>query len=168
MTNFQNIGLKTAFWITIVGIYSLLSCSKSNTERNPYLGEVRFSYTINLDLPAYNALKYPQNTIYIPTIGIKGVFVTSLGNNRFLAWEASCPNQSVSSCDRLMCASKGENNFEICNTETKSYIFVMCPCDANVYSLINGNIIKTDKTQQQYPLLNYAISVAGSYLTINN
>ncbi|MDO4228851.1 MAG: hypothetical protein Q4C98_03490 [Capnocytophaga sp.] len=147
----------------------LLSCSKSNIERNPYLGEARFSYTINTDLPLYNALKYPQNTIYLPNIGIKGVLVTSLGNNRFVAWEAACPNQNPSSCDRLKCASKSGDTFVSCETDdTKAYIFVICPCDGNIYNLINGNLIQTQSSEQQYPLLNYNISVAGNSLTISN
>ncbi|GIJ96962.1 hypothetical protein CAPN001_15310 [Capnocytophaga stomatis] len=146
----------------------LASCSKSKIERNPYLGEVRFSYTINIDLPAYNALKYPQNTVYIPNIGIKGVFVTNLGNNRFVAWEAACPNRNPSNCERLKCASKSDDDFITCETDTKSYIFVICPCDGTVYNLVNGSIIKTSNSEQQYPLLNYNISVAGNSLTINN
>lgn len=146
----------------------VLSCSKSNVERNPYLGEVRFSYTINTDLPLYNALKYPQNTVYIPNIGIKGVLVTSLGNNRFVAWEASCPNQNPSNCDRLKCASKEGDTFINCQTDTKAYIFVICPCNGNVYNLINGNLIQTQSSEKQYPLLNYSVSVAGNSLTISN
>lgn len=146
----------------------LISCSKSSIERNPYLGEVRFSYTINTDLPLYNALKYPQNTVFLPNIGIKGVFVTSLGNNRFVAWEAACPNQSPSSCDRLKCASKSGDTFASCDSDTKAYIFVICPCDGNVYNLINGNLIQTQSSEKQYPLLNYNVSVAGNSLTISN
>lgn len=160
--------LKRAVFAFIFIVFALTSCSKSKIERNPHLGEVRFSYTINIDLPAYNALKYPQNTIYIPNIGIKGVFVSSLGNNRFVAWEAACPNQNPSNCERLKCASKGENDFTSCDGDTKSYIFVICPCDGNVYNLVNGSIIKTNSPEQQYPLLNYAISVAGNSLTISN
>ncbi|GET45031.1 hypothetical protein [Capnocytophaga felis] len=146
----------------------LASCSKSKIERNPYLGEVRFSYTINIDLPAYNALKYPQNTIYIPNIGIKGVFVTNQGNNRFVAWEAACPNRNPLQCERLKCASKSGNDFIACETDTKSYIFVVCPCDKTVYNLVNGSIIKTNNSKQQYPLLNYNISIAGNTLIVSN
>lgn len=166
MKYLQNV--KRSLLVCTVAFF-MLSCAKSNVERNPFLGEIRFSFTINTDLPAYNALKYPQNTVYVPNIGIKGVFVTSLGNNRFVAWEAACPNQNVSSCDRLRCATKSGENFITCeSSDTKAYIFVICPCDNTVYSLVNGNIISTDSSKQLYPLLNYNVSVAGATLTISN
>lgn len=156
--------------ILFVFVFSLLSlsCSKSKIERNPYLGEVRFSYTINTDLPTYNALKYPQNTVYIPNIGIKGVFVTNQGNNRFVAWEAACPNRNPLDCEGLKCAFKNGNDFKTCETETKAFIFVICPCDGTVYNLVNGSLIKTNNSGKQYPLLNYNISTAGNTLTVSN
>lgn len=147
----------------------LLSCSKSAVERNPYLPERKFSYVLNLNLPAYNALKYPQNTVLIPNIGIKGVFVTSVGNGRFVAWEVACPNHYPSDCEQLMCASKNGDIFTTCSdSNSKSYIFVTCPCDKNVYNLINGSLIFSEKTERQFPLLNYAVSVSGTNLTISN
>lgn len=156
------------FILGCVFAFVLFSCSKSSIERNPHLGEVRFSFTINTDLPAYNALKYPQNTVYVANIGIKGVFVTSLGNGRFVAWEAACPNQSPSNCERLRCAAKSGESFATCESDTKAYIFVICPCDNTVYSLVNGNIISTNQSEKQYPLLNYNVSVAGASLTVSN
>ncbi|MDO5104561.1 hypothetical protein [Capnocytophaga sp.] len=160
--------LKTGIKIFSVFLIFLVACSKSNVQRNPFLSEARFSFTINTDLPAYNALKYPQNTVFLPNIGIKGVFVTGLGNNRFVAWEAACPNQNPSGCEGLRCASKTTDGFVACDSQTKSYIFVICPCDKTIYSLVNGNIISTEQSRAQHPLLNYSVSVAGANITVSN
>ena len=155
------------YWLCL-GIILFVSCSKSDVLRNPNLGEIRFSHTIDLNLPLYNALKYPQNTIYLPNIGLKGVFVTNVGNDRFYAWESACPNHSPTACQALRCASKIGDTFEICTDETsKSYIFVKCMCDGSVYNLVNGNLISAS-SDERYPLLNYSVSVAGTRLIINN
>lgn len=155
-------------FVFFICFFFILGCSKHSVARNPYLPEYRFSYTINIDLPAYNALKYPQNTIYLPNIGIKGVFITNTGSGRYVAWEAACPNRPPSECERLKCASKQGEVFVFCENDTKAYIFVKCPCDDTVYNLINGSVLMTSNQQETYPLLNYAVSVAGTRITISN
>lgn len=145
----------------------LFACTKSKIERNPYLPESRFFYTINLNLPVYNSLKYPQNTIYISEIGLKGVFVTHVSNNRYVAWEAACPNQYPSACDRLYCASKEGERFQICTNNSNAYIFVICPCDGSVYNLVNGSVMVAS-SERSYPLLNYNVSVSGNQITVSN
>lgn len=135
-------------------LLSLLSCSSSNIERNPYLQEIRFSYTVNINLPAYNGLKTPLNPVHINAsgVGLKGVIIINTGSSSYLAWEAACPNHLPSACVAMQVKGIEAN----------------CSCDNNVYSLVNGSVLSTDSDKNQYPLLNYAVSVSGNYVTISN
>lgn len=153
-----------ALWLVMA-----LGCSKTDVVRNPNLGEIRFSRTINLNLPLYNALKNPQSTIFIPEVGIKGVFITNRGDGSFWAWEAACPNHVSSECEAMRCATREGDSFKDCeDRNTTSYIFVRCKCDESVYNLINGNHIFTT-LKKAYPLLNYRVSKSGENLiTISN
>ena len=66
------------------------SCQKNNLDRNPYLQEFEFEYSVNLNLPQYDNIKYAGGNILIPQTGIKGVYLFNLSGNSFFAWEASC------------------------------------------------------------------------------
>nr|WP_314289287.1 hypothetical protein [uncultured Capnocytophaga sp.] len=150
------------FIVFLVGLYA---CEKDKSIRNPYLGEVHFTYTINMDLPLYNALKTPMSTVFIPYGGIKGFFVTYNGSS-YYAWEATCPNHNLEDCrDRLRCVSG--SSFEFCEDTSKSYIYVKCPCGGTVYSLINGGAVSSPLSNV-YPLLNYNVSISGNVLTVSN
>ncbi|MDT9500175.1 Rieske (2Fe-2S) protein [Capnocytophaga canimorsus] len=134
----------------------LVCCSKPQSERNPYLPEVRFSFSINMNLPAYNQLKNPLIPIYIGNagVGIQGVYVMNTGGNNYVAWEASCPNHQVKSCEKM---------------QLKDGFYVVCPCDDNLYSLVNGNIVKQgENAQKPYPLLNYKVVASGTTLNVYN
>ena len=61
--------------IYVIFLIGLLSCEKERQTRNPNLGEVHFTYTIDISLPLYNSLKTPMNTVFIPHRGIKGFIV---------------------------------------------------------------------------------------------
>lgn len=155
----------------LITLLCLSACQKERLLRNPNLGEARFSYSLNTNLPLYNVLKSDFSTVFVPYGGIKGFFVTHTTGNTYYAWEAACPNHSVNTCERLTCATKVSESarFEPCNDPNKhSFIFVQCSCDHTVYSLVNGGVISTDKREGVYPLLNYAVSVAGNIITISN
>ncbi|AVM49825.1 hypothetical protein [Capnocytophaga sp. oral taxon 878] len=155
---------KLFIYIILIG---LLACEKDQVLRNPNLGELRFTYAINMNLAAYNSLKIPMNTVFVPYGGIKGFFVTYTGST-YYAWEAACPNHAVNTCQRLSCAKRNNNTFEACQDPyTHDYIFVQCPCDHTVYNLVNGAAISTS-LPNVYPLLNYSVSVSGNILTISN
>ena len=80
--------------IYVILLIGLFSCEKERQTRNPNLGEVHFTYTIDISLPLYNSLKTPMNTVFIPHRGIKGFFVTCYSNGGYRAWEAACPNHN--------------------------------------------------------------------------
>ena len=154
--------------IYVILLIGLLSCEKERQTRNPNLGEVHFTYTINLSLPLYNSLKTPMNTVFIPHRGIKGFFVTCYSNGGYRAWEAACPNHNLQECHSRLFgikAIKDDNSYE----ETgHSYTFAKCSCDGTVYDLRTGSPIAIGQIAKPYPLLNYNVSVAGNILTISN
>ena len=51
------------------------SCQKNNLDRNPYLQEFEFEYSVNLNLPQYDNIKYAGGSTLIPQLGIKGVYL---------------------------------------------------------------------------------------------
>ncbi len=129
-------------------IFIFFSCAKTKQETNPYLKDISFSREINLDLPQYSSLKFPNNSVLISEIGLKGVIVINTGN-QFLAWEASDPNHYPSSCSTMQ-----PNQFT-CS----------CACEGNKYSLYDGQLIEGEGN---YTLKPYHISQTGNILFIYN
>lgn len=162
--------MKKLIYIAIA-VISLVGCTKDTAKRNSFLGEARFSYTINTNLPAYNSLKTPGSTVFIPapSAGIKGVFVTYLGGNTYRAWEAACPNHNLTDCQAMHCAEGSKDvGFQPCEDNSHNYTMAMCPCDKTVYHLLNGQPIATGNITNIYPLLNYNVTLAGEQITISN
>ncbi|WGU70084.1 hypothetical protein QIU18_11240 [Capnocytophaga canimorsus] len=53
--------------------------------------------------------------------------------------------------------------------QLKDGFYVVCPCDDNLYSLVNGNIVKQgENAQKPYPLLNYRVVASGTTLNVYN
>lgn len=104
----------------------LFSCDKSsdNANNNPYLPNYSFDIVVNMNLPQFNSLLYPSNGVYINSAGagIRGVIVFNAGSGNYLAYDAACPNQSLSDC----------------STMTLSGINALCACDNATYSLFTG------------------------------
>ena len=75
--------------VILMLLVGLWGCEKEQQKRNPYLGEVHFTYTIDLNQPLYNSLKTPMNTVFVPYGGIRGFFVIYNGSS-YYAWEAAC------------------------------------------------------------------------------
>ena len=83
--------------VLILIVFLICSCSKNEINRNPYLQNISFEKTINLNLPQYDDLNYNGGAVYLNSGGIKGLILFNFSNQIF-AWEASCPNQYPSSC----------------------------------------------------------------------
>ena len=120
----------------------LLSCSKDSVRNNnPYLPSYRFSSSvINLNLPLYNQLNFPGNAITYSEIGVgvlNKIFIINTGSN-YLAFDAACPNQELSSCSSMNLVG----------------IKAVCPCDDAEYSLFSGQA-----PGMQYPMLQYRVEV---------
>ena len=141
--------------LMIVALIAFLSCSRDSSNRNPFLPEVSFTFEINLNLPLFSGLNTPGNAVFINNtgVGIRGVYVINTGFGNFLAWEASCPNQSPSSCSTL----------ELNGTT------VVCPCDEYEYSLFNGQLLtEVPEGERVFGLLNYSARALEGSVIISN
>jgi nitrite reductase/ring-hydroxylating ferredoxin subunit len=138
----------------ILTLIFILSCSNDDTSnRNPYLADANFSFDINLNLPLYGSLSTPGSSIYIGNnnVGIKGVFVYNTGSG-YLAWEASCPNHTPSSCSTMV---------------IEGGTTCRCDCEDYLYSLANGSPL-SDSEKKLHCLLFYRVDINGNVLVVSN
>jgi len=127
-----------------------ISCESDGVRtKNPFVPIYPFAYTVDMSLPMYNSLLYPSNAVLITLggVGTNGVIVFNAGGS-YRAYEANCPNQSVTTCSRL----------EI------NGIRAVCPCDELEYSLFTG----VPAGEGQYTLISYRIERNGNRLFISN
>ncbi|VXB19623.1 conserved hypothetical protein [Flavobacterium sp. 9AF] len=132
--------------------FLLLSCNKDDSinNNNPYLPDYPVDLTINLNLPQYNNLQFVSNSVYINSgiAGIRGVFVFNAGSNNYVAFDAACPNQSLSNC----------------STMTINGIKAVCACDDAEYSFFTGQA-----PGKEYPMKQYRVQqVNASTLRVYN
>ena len=138
---------------SILIIFVFISCNKNSVIRNPFLTELDFEFSININLPLYNNLKFTGGSILINNFGHKGIILYNLNNNNYLAWEASCPNHNPNSCSK---------------TEISGSLTV-CGCENYQYSLATGQLINPSPNDtNQYAMINYGVRVSGNNLVIYN
>ena len=130
-----------------------ISCKKNSVIRNPFLPELDFEFSINLNLPLYNNLKFTGESLLINDFGHKGVILYNLNNNNYLAWEASCPNHKPNSCSKT----------KLMGSLTE------CECENYQYSLATGQLLNPlPNDTNQYPMINYGVRISGNNLVIYN
>ncbi len=138
---------------SILIIFVFISCNKNSVIRNPFLTELDFEFSININLPLYNNLKFTGGSVLINNFGHKGIILYNLNNNNYLAWEASCPNHKPNSCSK---------------TEISGSLTV-CGCENYQYSLVTGQLINPSPNDtNQYAMINYGVRVSGNNLVIYN
>ncbi|MCX2681019.1 hypothetical protein OOZ15_13785 [Galbibacter sp. EGI 63066] len=145
------------FFYSIIALLFVTACSSDDSDgRNPYLGEPRFSYDINLNLPQYASLGTPGNAVYIANsnVGIRGVIVFNQGFGNYFAWEASCPNHAPSSCSTMT---------------IQDGVTCVCSCEDYKYSLANGSLLTdVEEGVRPYGLLNYRVTVNNNMIQVYN
>ncbi len=132
----------------------MLSCSKDDDkqERNPYLTDPVVNLNLNLNLPEYNALKFPGNSI-ITSQGIKGIVVICVSETQYFAYDLTDPNHVPSNCSRM----EIEGPIATCP----------CPNENNKYNLINFGR-HTSEPDTKYPMQNYRAERNGNVVMISN
>ncbi|MEC4050005.1 hypothetical protein OX284_011240 [Flavobacterium sp. SUN046] len=139
---------KKILFLLFVAI-TTISCHKDNfNNSNPYLANYGFSTDVNMSLPLYNNLQFASNSVKVsvPNGPINGIIVFNTGSG-YLAYDGSCPNQTITSCSKL----------------TLSGINATCGCDNSTYNLFTGQC-----AGKQYPLKPYRVEVNGNVLRVYN
>ena len=129
------------YLLLLIAVAFLSSCSKDDyNNNNRYLPNYAFSINIDMSLPLYSSLQYTSNPVYIGQagIGIRGIIVMNTGGG-YTAFEASCPNQELSSCSTLQING----------------INAVCPCDDVEYNLFTG----LATSEVEFPLKPYRVEI---------
>ena len=131
----------------------LFSCENDDIKRNPFIYEVSFSHSINLNLPEYDNLNFAGGSKFIPYGGINGLLIFNINGTDIFAWEASCSNHKLEVCSKLSIEG----------------LLANCGCDNFKYSLASGQLLEGDiENSLQYPLLNYRSEKFGKTIIISN
>lgn len=134
----------------LISFIIITSCSKEQINNNPYLQNISFEKTINLNLPQYDNLRYSGGSVYIQSGGIKGILLFNM-NDQIMAWEASCPNHYPSDCSTMVLSGVQSN----------------CKCEDYKYSLATGQLLSSGN-ENNYPMLSYFAQKNGNSIRISN
>ena len=138
--------------IILLVIVLIFSCDDGNVNFNPYIPNINFDKTINLDLPLYDDVKFSSGSVELSGIGVCGVVIFNF-NGDILAWEQCPPNHSVNSaCPKLNIIG----------------VQLSCDCTQNLYSLATGQLLSNIDQNNKYPLVRYRTEKIGSSLRIYN
>ena len=144
--------MKNIFFALFLGLV-LISCNKddSRIDNNPNLLSPPISVNLNLNLPQYNPLKFPGNSLVLAGEGIRGVVIYNVNNDLYTAFELSDPNHIPNGCSKM----------------TISGIVASCPCtnDANTYDIVTG---QHQANESLYPLQQYFAVRNGNNIQITN
>lgn len=139
--------------INLFILVAIISCKKEDRIdlNNPYLIEPLVNISLNLNLPEYNPLKFPGNSVVIDQQGIKGVVIYNVNNELYTAFELSDPNHIPNDCSKM-------------NIEG---IIASCPCvsDTNSYDIVTGQHQSNEDT---YPMLQYQAIRMGDNIQVSN
>lgn len=132
--------------------FLLFSCGNDDQRRhnNPYLTSPVINLQLNLNLPEYNQLNFPGNSIIITSQGIRGIVIYNIDNSQYAAFELSDPNHIPNDCSRM----------EVEGIEAT------CHCnDDNKYNIITGQHLTSP---DMYPMQRYRSERTGNIVRISN
>ena len=131
----------------------LIGCNKDDSpnDNNPNLLSPLISVNLNLNLPQYNALKFPGNSLVLNSEGIRGVVIYNVNNDLYTAFELSDPNHIPNGCSKM----------------TINGIVATCPCttDTNSYDIVTG---QHQGNESLFPLQQYFAARNGDNIQISN
>lgn len=143
------------FFFSLIVLLSLLSCKKEDgttvNDNNPFLTPPIVNLNLNLNLPEYNPLKFPGNSVFINNRGIKGIVIYNVNNNLYTAFDLTDPNHIPNSCSRMDVEG----------------IIATCPCenDSNAYDIVTG---QHQNNENSYPMQQYRAERNGDVVSISN
>lgn len=134
-----------------LSVLLLFACSKRNDDNNcRFLLNLGVNVNVNMNLPQYSILQYPNNPVYIANHGNGGIVVNNVGSG-YRAFDAADPNHEFGACSIL----------------TISGINGICGCaDANEYNFLTGQPMNNGNLR--CGLKEYRVDVSGNTLIITN
>lgn len=143
------------FLFPIVLSLFLLACSKNNddniNDNNPYINPPIVNFNLNLNLPEYNPLRFPGNSIVLIQQGVKGIIVYNVNNSLYTAFDLTDPNHTPSGCSKMI---------------VEGVVATCTACgDENSYDIVTG---QHRSDQQSYPMIQYRIQRSGDNITVTN
>jgi Rieske Fe-S protein len=137
----------------------LLSTCGDRNNNYQDIPDVYVHYTINLDLPSFNALNIPGGHVVLPDEGFKGVIVYHNIDGNFYAFEATCTHHPLADCSQITVDESGI--YMRCgHYEDKDFI----KCCESTYDM-NGYVLNPPAL---YPLKQYTVYQQGRILTVSN
>lgn len=119
-------------------------------DNNPYINPPPVSLNLNLNLPEYNPLQFPGNSVVLFNQGIRGIIVYNVNNTLYTAFDLTDPNHTPNNCSKM----------------TVEGIVATCPCeDENSYDIVTG---QHQNNPQAYPMLQYRSQRNGNVISISN
>ena len=144
--------MKKALFILLCTIV-IVSCKSDDDAQNdnPNLFDPLVSLNLNLNLPEYNPLKFPGNSVFINQQGIKGIVIYNVNNDFYTASDLTDPNHIPSNCSRMVIEG----------------IIAICPCsdDSHEYDIVTG---KHRADQSLFPMQQYRAERTGDNLRVFN
>ena len=112
--------------LLILSCIVFFTCSKNDNNSNcNFLLDVGVNLTVNLNLPQFNQLLFPGNSVRVEGQGNEGIILYRLNSATLYAWDGADPNHTPSACSALSIETDGET--------------VTCGCDdGNAYLLATG------------------------------
>jgi nitrite reductase/ring-hydroxylating ferredoxin subunit len=135
---------------TIIFVILLFGCKKEKKHPVP---DIPVYETINIYDAEYNNLLNPYGIVTIKNSGFEGngIIVVNLGNNEFMAYDATCTYEVKKDCK--------------VSPDPNSMTIVKCNCCGTKYEVTYGSV---SEGIAGYPLKNYKTSFDGEYLRIYN
>lgn len=143
---------KCLILFALIGLIASCKSDDNGTNRdNPNLTDPIVNINLNLDLPQFNPLKFPGESVIITQQGIRGVVIYNVNNNLYTAFELSDPNHPPNSCSRMEIEG----------------IVATCPCDSdsNSYDIVTG---QHQNDTEAFPMQQYRVERTGNSVTVTN
>lgn len=80
-----------------IALLTVVSCKDNTVSGTDFFTPVQVYLNINLSLPAYSALNFPQGYVY-ETGGNKGIVVYHTIFNDYVAFDRTCPDNPGNAC----------------------------------------------------------------------
>lgn len=101
--------MNKCIWLLTFGLILVFTgCKKKDTQNQQntdFFPPVYVDFTVNLALPNYSSLIFPNGYAYENNYGYKGVVIYNTGfggSNQYVAFDRTCPYKPDSACSRVI------------------------------------------------------------------